>query len=57
MPDADPPVSAQWAVTKRKNGTRLEAITPQLACGAFDELATQNRYLELKYDGGGALKG
>ncbi|GAA0296322.1 hypothetical protein GCM10009087_02610 [Sphingomonas oligophenolica] len=31
-------------------------MTEQLARGAFDELATQNRYLELKYDGG-ALEG
>lgn len=27
-------------------------MTEQLARGAFDELATQNRYLELKYDSG-----
>lgn len=31
-------------------------MTEQLARGAFDELATQNRYLELKYDGGGGLE-
>ena len=32
-------------------------MTEQLARGAFDELATQNRYLELKYDGAGGLGG
>ena len=32
-------------------------MTVQLASGAFDELATQNRYLDLKYDGGGVPEG
>ena len=30
-------------------------MTEQLARGAFDELATQNRFLDLKYQDGGAL--
>ena len=30
-------------------------MTEQLARGAFDEVATQRRYLELKYDGAGSL--
>jgi hypothetical protein len=30
-------------------------MTEQLARGAFDELATQNRFLELKYEGEGGL--
>lgn len=30
-------------------------MTEQLARGAFDELATQHRFLELKYDGAGGL--
>ncbi|MGN6820901.1 MAG: hypothetical protein ACTHJR_19765 [Sphingomonas sp.] len=32
-------------------------MTEQLARGAFDEVATQRRYLELKYDGAGSLGG
>jgi len=32
-------------------------MTEQLARGAFDEVATQRRYLELKYDGAGSLEG
>lgn len=32
-------------------------MTEQLARGAFDEVATQRRYLELKYDGTGSLGG
>jgi len=36
--------------------SEVSRMTEQLARGAFDELATQNRYLELKYDGGGALE-
>ena len=31
-------------------------MTEQLARGAFDELATQNRFLDLKYQGGDALE-
>ncbi len=37
--------------------SEVSRMTEQLARGAFDELATQNRYLELKYDGSGALEG
>jgi len=31
----------------------IARLTEQLASGSFDALATQHRYLELKYDGGG----
>jgi hypothetical protein len=37
--------------------SEVSRMTEQLARGAFDELATQNRYLELKYDGSAALEG
>jgi hypothetical protein len=33
----------------------IARMTEQLARGAFDELATQNRFLELKYEGEGGL--
>ena len=33
----------------------IARMTEQLARGAFDELATQNRFLELKYEGEGDL--
>lgn len=33
----------------------IARMTEQLARGAFDEVATQRRYLELKYDGAGSL--
>jgi hypothetical protein len=33
----------------------IDRMTEQLARGAFDELATQSRFLELKYDGAGPL--
>jgi hypothetical protein len=33
----------------------IDRMTGQLARGAFDELATQSRFLELKYDGAGPL--
>jgi len=33
----------------------IDRMTEQLARGAFDELATQSRFLELKYDGAGLL--
>lgn len=35
--------------------SEVARMTEQLARGAFDELATQNRYLELKYDGAARL--
>lgn len=33
----------------------IDRMTEQLARGAFDELATQSRFLELKYDGAGPI--
>jgi hypothetical protein len=33
----------------------IARMTEQMARGAFDELATQNRFLELKYDGDGGI--
>ena len=35
--------------------TQIGRMTEQLASGAFDELATQHRFLELKYEGDGPL--
>jgi hypothetical protein len=34
---------------------QIGRMTEQLARGAFDELATQHRFLELKYEGEGGL--
>jgi hypothetical protein len=37
--------------------SEIDRMTEQLARGAFDELATQGRYLELKYEGDRGLGG
>ena len=53
--DGGPSADAQLVNGLGIAEAELGRMTEQLARGAFDELATQNRFLELKYEGEGGL--
>jgi hypothetical protein len=53
--DGDPSADARLAGGLGIADAEIGRMTEQLARGAFDELATQNRFLELKYQGEGGL--
>ncbi len=51
--DGRPTADAQLIQGLGVVGAEIARMTEQLARGAFDELATQNRYLQIKYEGDG----
>ena len=53
--DGGPSADAQLVGGLGIAEAEIGRMTEQLARGAFDELATQNRFLELKYQGEGGL--
>jgi len=53
--DGGPSADAQLVGGLGIAEAEIGRMTEQLARGAFDELATQNRFLELKYEGEGGL--
>lgn len=54
-PDGRPSADAHLVSGLGIVDAEISRMTEQLARGAFDELATQNRFLELKYEGEGGL--